>query len=75
MAEQVQKKPGIYKRTFQKFAKFAKEVRSELKKVIWPSRSQLITYTLTVIVVCLLVGAVIWLFDALFGFLYTLVFA
>lgn len=71
MAEQVQKKPSVFKR----FAKFAKEVRSELKKVIWPSRSQLITYTLTVIVVCLLVGAVIWLFDALFGFLYTLVFA
>jgi len=71
MAEQVQKKPGVFKR----FMKFAKEVRSELKKVIWPSRSQLITYTLTVIVVCLLVGAVIWIFDALFGFLYTLVFA
>jgi len=71
MSEQVQKKPSVFKR----FAKFAKEVRSELKKVIWPSRSQLITYTLTVIVVCLLVGAVIWLFDALFGFLYSLVFA
>jgi len=71
MAEQVQKKPSVYK----KFVKFVKEVRSELKKVIWPTRSQLISYTLTVIVICLLVGAVIWLFDALFGFLYALVFA
>ncbi|AGI39963.1 preprotein translocase subunit SecE [Thermoclostridium stercorarium subsp. thermolacticum DSM 2910] len=71
MAEQVQKKPSVYKR----FVKFVKEVRSELKKVIWPSRSQLINYTLTVIVICLILGVVVWLFDALFGFLYTLVFA
>lgn len=71
MAEQVQKKPSILKR----FTKFVKEVRTELKKVIWPSRSQLINYTLTVIGVCLLVGAVIWIFDALFGYLYALVFA
>ncbi|NLX78169.1 MAG: preprotein translocase subunit SecE [Clostridiaceae bacterium] len=71
MAEQVQKKPNIFKR----FVKFVKEVRGELKKVIWPSRSQLVTYTLTVIVICLMLGAVIWLFDALFSFLYKLVFA
>ena len=63
MAEQVQKKPNIFKR----FVKFVKEVRGELKKVIWPSRSQLVTYTLTV-VICLMLGAVIWLFDALFSF-------
>jgi len=71
MAEQVQKKPNIFKR----FVKFVKEVRGELKKVIWPSRSQLVTYTLTVIVICLMLGAVIWLFDAIFSFLYKLVFA
>ena len=71
MAEQVQKKPNIFKR----FVKFVKKVRGELKKVIWPSRSQLVTYTLTVIVICLMLGAVIWLFDALFSFLYKLVFA
>lgn len=71
MAEQAQKKPSVYKR----FVKFVKEVRSELKKVIWPTKNQLVNYTLTVIAICLLLGAVVWIFDALFGFLYTLVFA
>ncbi len=43
--------------------KFFREVKGELKKVIWPTRSQLVNYTLTVLVLCLLVGAVIWLTD------------
>jgi len=40
--------------------KFAREIRSELKKVIWPSRQQLTHNTITVIVACLIVGAIIW---------------
>ncbi|NLK69707.1 MAG: preprotein translocase subunit SecE [Clostridiaceae bacterium] len=71
MAEQVKKKPNVFNR----FTKFVKEIRNELKKVIWPTKSQLINYTLTVVFVCLLIGAVVWIFDALFGFLYTLIFA
>ncbi|HZK26149.1 MAG TPA: preprotein translocase subunit SecE [Thermoclostridium sp.] len=71
MAEQVKKKPNIFIR----FLKFVKEIRSELKKVIWPTKSQLLSYTLTVVFVCLLVGGIVWIFDALFGFLYTLIFA
>lgn len=45
------------------FVKFFKEVRSELKKVIWPSRTQLTNNTLTVLLSCLIVGLIIWLVD------------
>lgn len=71
MAEQTQqKKPNI----FQKLAKFVKEVRTELKKVLWPSRNQVISNTLTVIITCILLGGVIWILDFALGFLYRLVF-
>lgn len=71
MAEQQQqKKPNILKR----LARFAKEVRSELKKVLWPTRTQVINYTAVVLIVCLLLGGVIWILDAVLGYLYKLVF-
>lgn len=72
MAEQTQqKKPNI----FQKLAKFTKEVRSELKKVIWPSRKQVINNTLVVVIACILLGGIIWILDFALGYLYKLVFA
>ena len=43
--------------------KFFREVRTELKKVIWPTRSQLINNTFTVLMCCLIVGAIIWIGD------------
>lgn len=44
--------------------KFFREIKSELKKVIWPSRQQLINNTVTVLLSCLVVGAIIWVIDA-----------
>lgn len=46
-----------------KTVKFFKDIRNELKKVIWPTRDQLINNTITVLMVCLLVGMVIWISD------------
>ena len=43
-----------------------KEIRAELKKVIWPNRTQLINNTATVLAFCLVVGGIIWIAD--FGF-------
>jgi preprotein translocase subunit SecE len=45
------------------FVRFFKDIRSELKKVIWPTRPQLINNTITVLAVCLLIGAIIWIAD------------
>lgn len=41
-----------------------REMRSELKKVIWPDGKTTAKNTLTVLAVSLAIGAVIWLFDA-----------
>jgi preprotein translocase subunit SecE len=46
-----------------KTVKFFKDIRNELKKVIWPTRDQLVNNTFTVLMVCLLVGIVIWVSD------------
>lgn len=43
--------------------RFFKDIRTELKKVIWPTRQQLTNNTATVLLVCLFVGAIIWIAD------------
>lgn len=51
------------KATQRKIIKFINEIRLELKKVIWPTRKQLINNTSTVLLVCLFVGIIIWILD------------
>ena len=60
--------------TGSRIGKFFREIISELKKVVWPTRIQVVKNTITVLIACLLVGAVIWLADAGFGYLRQLVF-
>lgn len=67
MAENENKKVSRFKRAGQGMVRLYKEVRAELKKVIWPNRTQLINNTATVLIFCLIVGAIIWIAD--FGFL------
>lgn len=50
--------------------KFLREVRGELKKVTWPTRRELIAYTLVVFIAVLLVAFLIWGMDTIFGFLF-----
>ena len=40
-----------------------REMRSELKKVVWTSKSQLVNNTLVVIACVIVVGIFIWVFD------------
>lgn len=49
--------------------RFFKDIRSELKKVIWPSKEQLVKSTVSVLLICLLIGAIIWISDGLLGIL------
>ncbi len=51
-----------------KAVKFFKEVKSELKKVVWPSKKQVVNNTLIVIAAVLVIGIVIWAFDAIFQY-------
>jgi preprotein translocase subunit SecE len=48
------------------FVRFFKEIRTELKKVIWPTREQLVNNTITVLITCLVIGAIIWIADFAF---------
>ena len=59
------KKPGVFKRIWA----FIKGMRSELKKVTWPSFRQVVNNTFVVIVVVVASGVFIGLVDALFKLL------
>ena len=49
-----------------RIVKFFKEVKSEMKKVVWPSRKQVVNNTLIVIAVVVIIGVIIAIFDAIF---------
>jgi preprotein translocase subunit SecE len=49
-----------------KSGNFFKGVRSELKRVNWPNKKELYSYTVVVIVVCVLVAFGIWIADSVF---------
>ena len=40
-----------------------REMKSELKKVVWPTRKTVLANTGTVLLCSLLIGACIWIFD------------
>ena len=67
MAE-TNKKPNFIVRTGKRLAKWFREMKSELKKVVWPSGKQLLNNTLVVLVSVLIVGIIVCLFDLLAGF-------
>ena len=56
-------KPGFFKRV----ARWFKEMKSELKKVQWPSAKTVRNNTAIVIACVIVVGIFIWVFDALAG--------
>lgn len=58
---------------FQKISKYFKEVKSEMKKVVWPAFAKVRQNTLIVLVYVLLVGIVIWGLDALFTWVMSLI--
>ena len=62
MAE-ANKKQNVFKR----IGRWFREMRSELKKVVWPSKSQMINNTLVVLACVVVVGVFIWIFDAVAG--------
>lgn len=57
------KKENWFKRTGKRISKFFRELRSELKKVVWPTWTQVLKNSLTVAAVTVAVGVFIWVFD------------
>ena len=66
MAE-TNKKPNFFVRTGKRFSKWFREMKSELKKVVWPSGKQLLNNTIIVLVAVLIVGVIVCLFDFVAG--------
>lgn len=53
-------KPGLVKRATSYFG----EVRSEMRRVVWPSREDLKNYTVAVVAILVVFGVAIWLIDS-----------
>jgi len=59
-------KPPTQKRERTKPRQFFKEVIAELRKVAWPSRQEVFSYSLVVIVSCVVIAALIFGMDFVF---------
>ena len=57
------KKENFFVRAGKRISRWFREMRSELKKVVWPSKSQMVNNTLVVIACVIVVGSFIWVFD------------
>lgn len=57
------KNPGM----MQRLSRFVREIKSELKKVAWPTKNQTFNNTLVVIACVIVVGIFVWIFDWVAG--------
>mgnify|MGYP002802768115 FL=1 len=58
---------GKVKNFFKGIAKYFKDTKSELKKVVWPSKKDVKTNTITVIAVVVAAAIVLIVLDLIFG--------
>ena len=57
------KKANWFVRAWGGICRYFRELRSELKKVVWPTPQQVLKNTLIVLACVLVVGVFIWVFD------------
>ncbi|HHY38402.1 MAG TPA: preprotein translocase subunit SecE [Clostridia bacterium] len=50
-----------------RISKFFREVRAEMRKVIWPTRRETMIYTSIVVLSIVAVGAAVWAIDTVFA--------
>lgn len=60
------KKPGLFHKIANGLKKWFKELKSEAKKVTWPTFKQVVNNTLIVIAVVIIVGSLITVADLVF---------
>ena len=64
MAEETKaKKPGLFAR----IGKWFRELKSECRKIVWPTREQTVNNTLVVLASVVIIGIFIWVLDFVFG--------
>lgn len=59
------KEPGKIMRILRKLGRFFIDLRSELKRVVWPDRKKLIQSTIIVLAICISAGIFLWLVESL----------
>ena len=74
MADKTENKPGFVARAQAavknfgaRVSKFSRDTKSELKKVVWPSKADVKTNTIVVLVTVAIAAVVMILLDAIFG--------
>jgi preprotein translocase subunit SecE len=74
MAGKTEKKPGFVARAkaaiknfCERAVKFFRDTKSELKKVVWPSKADVKSNTIVVLVVVAIAAVVMIVLDAVFG--------
>ena len=60
---EVMQSKGAKRTIIKRVIGFFKDYKSEIKKIVWPGPRDVVKNTLIVLVMCLLVGAFIWLID------------
>jgi preprotein translocase subunit SecE len=55
-----------------RIVKWWRDTWAEIKRVIWPTRKELINLTLVVLALSVVMALMMWAFDLLFAWLYTL---
>ncbi|MBC9927464.1 preprotein translocase subunit SecE [Leucobacter sp. cx-169] len=74
LVEQAKTDRAAKKTWFGRVVLFIQQVIAELKKVTTPTRKELINYTLVVLAFVVIMMALVWALDQLFGWLVVFVF-
>ena len=61
------KKKNWFARAWGAVCRYFRELKSELKKVVWPTPKQVVKNTLIVLASVVIVGIFIWVFDFVAG--------
>ena len=65
----VAKKENFFKRIWKKLVKLCKDTSSEMKKVVWTPKNELLKNTKLVLVTVIAIGVVIAVFDTAFAYI------
>ena len=63
-AIEVAESKGAKKPIFKRVCLFFRDYKSEIRKIVWPGPREVVKNTVIVLIMCLIVGALIWILDA-----------
>ncbi len=73
MADKTEKKPNVFVRTARNAAKFLRDVKGEIKKIVWPAPKSVFKNTGVVLVTVAVIGLFIFCLDTVLGSLFRLI--